>query len=203
MEEIYKVLRAGSAERTFRGLVETGLLAAIAPEVPGRITASFWGSLAALDAYRRRFKALPDGLSNAVLLGTLLIPLGLLETQHGRTKELGARFGILPLARRDVEELRQILFLQRHLRDLQAPFRVKRSIARRHAFAAAVTWLEVHHTAPELVQMWRALQSELHAADPPADASAALASPAGPTGPGGPPRRRRRRRRRRRFQTPG
>ena len=38
MEEIYKVLRAGFAEKTFRMLVETGLLAAIAPEVPGRIT---------------------------------------------------------------------------------------------------------------------------------------------------------------------
>jgi poly(A) polymerase len=39
MEEVYKVLRAGAAEKTFRMLVETGLLAALAPEVPGRITA--------------------------------------------------------------------------------------------------------------------------------------------------------------------
>src|SRR6188508_447719 len=53
MEEIYKVMRAGAAEKTFRGLVETGLLAAIAPEVPGRITPAFWQSLAAVDAYRR------------------------------------------------------------------------------------------------------------------------------------------------------
>src|SRR5437762_3630290 len=48
MEEIYKVMRAGAAEKTFRGLVDTGLLAAIAPEVPGRITPAFWQSLAAV-----------------------------------------------------------------------------------------------------------------------------------------------------------
>src|SRR5436190_6383048 len=65
MEEIYKVMRAGSAEKTFRGLVETGLLAAIAPEVPGRITTAFWQSLAAVDAYRRTAspgQALPNAL---------------------------------------------------------------------------------------------------------------------------------------------
>jgi tRNA nucleotidyltransferase/poly(A) polymerase len=117
MEEIYKVLRAGAAEQTFRTLVETGLLAALAPEVPARITDSFWQSLAAIDNYRRAFKRNPESLANAILLGSLLIPLGLLDQHHGRTKELGARFGILPLARRDVEFLRQILILQRHLRD--------------------------------------------------------------------------------------
>ncbi len=57
MEEIYKVLRAGFAESTFRMLVDTGLLAAIAPEVPGRITATFWQSLAAIDNYRRVVQA--------------------------------------------------------------------------------------------------------------------------------------------------
>src|SRR5581483_7897480 len=51
MEEIYKVMRAGSAERTFRVLVDTGLLAAIAPEVPGRITPAFWQSLEEVDAF--------------------------------------------------------------------------------------------------------------------------------------------------------
>ena len=103
MEEIYKVLRAGFAEKAFRMLVDTGLLAAIAPEVPGRISPTFWQSLAAIDSYRRAFKRNPEALGNAILLGSLLIPLGLLDQHHGRTKELGARFGILPLARRDVE----------------------------------------------------------------------------------------------------
>src|SRR5207253_6491091 len=53
MEEIYKVMRVGAAEKTFRGLVDTGLLAAIAPEVPGRITPALWQSLAAVDSHRR------------------------------------------------------------------------------------------------------------------------------------------------------
>ncbi len=187
MEEIYKVLRAGFAENTFHMLVDTGLLAAIAPEVPGRINAAFWQSLAAIDDYRRSFKRNPETLSNAILLGSLLIPLGLLEQHHGRAKELGARFGILPLARRDVEFLRQILMLQRHLRDAQASPRHKRAIMHRTAFPAALMWLELHGGAPELVESWRTLQTEF-----------ASQIPEGEQPSGDAPRRRRRRRRRRR-----
>jgi poly(A) polymerase len=183
MEEIYKVMRAGAAENTFRHLVETGLLAAIAPEVPGRITPAFWQSLAAVDAHRR-LAGPGEALPNALLLGSLLLPLGLLDQHHGRTKELGARFGMLPLARRDVEHLRQILMIQRHLRDLDAPPRHKRSVMHRTSFAGALAWLELHGNAPHLVTMWKALLAE-HALDtgmPPAE--------------GEPPRRKRRRRRR-------
>jgi poly(A) polymerase len=193
VEEIYKVLRAGFAERAFRMLVDTGLLAAIAPEVPGRITPTFWQSLAAIDIYRRAFKRNPEALANAILLGSLLIPLGLLEQHHGRTKELGARFGILPLARRDVEFLRQILMLQRHLRDPNASLRHKRAIIHRSAFAAALTWLELHGNVPDIVQSWRALQAE----------AAELLPEGALTAADGPPRRRRRRRRRRRTSEIG
>jgi len=187
MEEIYKVLRAGSAENAFHMLVDTGLLAAIAPEVPGRINTAFWQSLAAIDNYRRSFKRNPETLSNAILLGSLLIPLGLLEQHHGRAKELGARFGILPLARRDVEFLRQILMLQRHLRDAHASPRHKRATMHRTAFPAALMWLELHGGAPELVESWRTLQTEF-----------ASQIPEGEQPSGDAPRRRRRRRRRRR-----
>jgi hypothetical protein len=170
-------------------LADTGLLAALAPEVPGRITEAFWQSLRAIDHYRRAFKRNPESLANAILLGSLLIPLGLLDQHHGRTKELGARFGTLPLARRDVEFLRQILMLQRHLRDHASP-RHKRGIMHRTAFSAALMWLELHGSTPALVESWRALQAETSAqglegaqdAPPPFDM----------------PRRRRRRRRRRR-----
>ena len=188
MEEIYKVLRAGFAEAAFRMLVETGLLAALAPEVPGRISPTFWQSLTAIDNYRRAFKRNPEALANAILLGSLLIPLGLLDQHHGRTKELGARFGILPLARRDVEFLRQILMLQRHLRDPNASQRHKRAIMHRSAFPAALTWLELHGNADELVASWRALQAEM-VEQVPGDVAGAGDAP--------PPRRRRRRRRRR------
>ena len=137
------------------------LLAAIAPEVPGRISPTFWQSLGAIDTYRRAFKRNPEALGNAILLGSLLIPLGLLDQHHGRTKELGARFGILPLARRDVEYLRQILMLQRHLRDRNASPRHKRAIIHRSAFPAALTWLELHGNAPEIVESWRELQASV------------------------------------------
>lgn len=192
MEEIYKVMRAGAADKTFRMLVETGLLAALAPEVPGRITDTFWQSLGAIDSYRRAFKRIPESLANAILLGSLLIPLGLLDQHHGRTKELGARFGILPLARRDVEFLRQILILQRHLRDPNASPRHKRGIMHRTAFSAALMWLELHGNTPALVESWRALQAEGTAQD-----RSEGADDLPPTSDA-PPRRRRRRRRRKR-----
>lgn len=187
MEEVYKVLRAGSAEQTFRALVDTGLLAAIAPEVPGRMSPAFWRSLAVIDRHRRSFTRTPEALGNAILLGSLLLPLGLLDQHHGRTKELGARFGILPLARRDVEFLRQILALQRHLRDVNASPRHKRAIMHRSAFPGALLWLELHGDAPQIVEMWRALQHEVTAPD------------AQPSTDAPPARRRRRRRRRRRY----
>src|SRR4026207_1606893 len=79
MEEVYKVLRAGAAEKTFRMLVATGLLAALAPVVPIRSSDTFWQSLRAIDHYRRAFKHSPESLGNAILLGSLLIPLGLLD----------------------------------------------------------------------------------------------------------------------------
>ena len=189
MEEAYKVMRAGSAEKTFRMLLETGLLAAIAPEVPGRVSDAFWQSLAAVDHHRRSYKRNPEALGNAILLGSLLIPLGLLDQHHGRSKELGARFGILPLARRDVEFLRQILMLQRHLRDPNASARHKRAILHRSAFPGALMWLDLHGGAPDIVESWRALQAE--AAEEHGDGVQ-------PAFEGPPPRRRRRRRRRRR-----
>ena len=184
MEEIYKVMRAGAAERTFRGLVDTGLLAAIAPEVPGRITPAFWQSLADVDAHRKSSRPPPEPLPNAVLLGSLLLPLGLLDQHHGRTKELGARFGILPLARRDVEHLRQILALQRHLRDVDAPVRHKRAVMHRGAFGGALAWLELHGQVPHIVDAWKALKAEEVPSDAPLTDELA-------------PRRKRRRRRRR------
>ena len=189
IEEIYKMLRAGASEKTFRMLLDTGLLAAIAPEVPGRITETFWQSLAAIDNYRRAFKRNPESLGNAILLGSLLIPLGLLDQHHGRTKELGARFGILPLARRDVEFLRQILMLQRHLRDANASPRHKRGVMHRSAFPAALMWLELHGGVPAVVESWRALQAQA-----PTPGSEDALAPVD-----APPRRRRRRRRRRRL----
>src|SRR5262245_38955905 len=131
LEEFYKILRAGAAERTLRGLADVGLLEPSSPELHKGAADALWRSLAALDTYRRRFDTTPDTLTNAILLGSLLVPLGIsvqpVRTPEGRAS--GPRLGELPVARRDVERLRQILGLQRRLRDLSASPRTQRALA--------------------------------------------------------------------------
>jgi tRNA nucleotidyltransferase/poly(A) polymerase len=79
IEEYYKVLRSGAAEKTFRMLAQHGLLAAITPELHRRGSEeTLWDALAELDRYRQRFETIPAGLTNPILLGTLLVPLGLM-----------------------------------------------------------------------------------------------------------------------------
>ena len=77
LEEYYKILRAGAAEKAFRTLAQLGLLEPISSELHRGATDPLWRSLNKLDAYRRRFESTPDSLSNAILLGSLLIPLGI------------------------------------------------------------------------------------------------------------------------------
>jgi len=193
LEEYYKILRAGSAEKTFRGLAEVGLLEPISKELQRGAADPLWRSLAELDAYRRRFESTPETLTNAVLLGSLLVPLGIaLHSSRGPDGQpIGPRLGNLPLARRDIERLRQILGIQRRLRDLGAHARAQRALTHRHVFREALLWLDIHGEAPELVVHWTALA-----------AGAAAEAPAQPTEEEQPFRRRRRRRRRRRGPRP-
>jgi poly(A) polymerase len=196
LEEYYKILRAGSSERAFRGLGDVGLLEPTAPELHRRAGDALWRSLAELDAYRRRFEATPDTLTNPILLGTLLVPLGL-SSSRGQTPAVGQRgadpgtprLGALPLARRDVERLRQILGLQRRLRDAAAAPRAQRALAHRGIFRDALVWLEIHGDAPDLVVHWKTLVESGAPAEAPGQ---------GVEGEPPPFRRRRRRRRRRR-----
>src|SRR5437762_2336308 len=51
LEECYKILRAGSAEKTFRRLADVGLMEAISPELHRGAEQPLWKSLAAVDAY--------------------------------------------------------------------------------------------------------------------------------------------------------
>ena len=196
MEEYYKILRAGSSERAFRGLGDVGLLEPTAPELHRRAGDALWRSLAELDAYRRRFESMPDTLTNPILLGTLLVPMGL-TSSRGQTPAVGERgsdpdtprLGALPLARRDVERLRQILGLQRRLRDAAAAPRAQRALAHRGIFRDALAWLEIHGNAPDLVVHWKTLLESGAPAEAPGQ---------GVEGEPPPLRRRRRRRRRRR-----
>jgi len=97
----------------------------------------------------------------------------------------------LPLARRDIERLRQVIGLQRRLQDLSASPRAQRAITRRSMFRDALTWLEIHGRSPEVVEHWKGVlvgEGDVDAGEPPA-------------AEGDVPPRRRRRRRRRRFRS--
>ena len=117
LEEYYKILRSGHAEEAMRQLRATKLMKEITPELAAAPDA-LWRSIAALDRYRARFKSSPDSLTNAILAGTLLHPLGL----AGRRPRFSAdalerriEIGMLPIARRDVERLQHIMSMQSRL----------------------------------------------------------------------------------------
>ena len=200
IEEFYKILRAGHAEQAFRMMAERRLLDPIAPPLQEAAGHALWRSLSALDAYRRRFEETPDTLSNALLLGSLLVPLGYnARTLVGKPEPDGEfrreprlTLGILPLARRDIERLQQILGLQRRLIDTDLSPRARRALMHRGTFREALTWLEIHGSAPEVLEHWRGFIEAAGAEG--AQADAADAPP--------PARRRRRRRRRGPVRTP-
>jgi poly(A) polymerase len=208
VEEYYKILRAGSSERTFRSLHEIGLLEPISIELHRRASEPLWRSLAALDAYRRKFESMPDTLTNPILLGSLLVPLGIpLHAERPSTPGAEAekrhrppalKLGELPLARGDVDRLRQILSLQRRLRETGAHPRAQRSLVQRGIFREALVWLEVHGGAEDLVEHWRALATEMRNEPGAAEGSEEGAGTPAAPGEGHPFRRRRRRRRGRR-----
>jgi len=191
IEEFYKLLRAGASERAFRMLAERRLLEPIAHQLQKGAGEGMWRSLSALDAYRHRFKETPDSLTNAVLLGSLIVPLGpggpVARVQPGENgKEPAPSLGMLPLARRDVERLRQVLGLQRRLIDMNLSPRAKRALTHRGPFQEALTWLDIHGRAPEVLEHWKGF----------VEAAGTFEAETGEAG-AAPPRRRRRRRRRR------
>jgi poly(A) polymerase len=236
IEEYYKILRSGAAERTFRMLADHGLLEPVTPELQRRAAhEGLWASLQALDRYRRRFVDMPTQLSNPILLGSLLLPIGMmprfhpgealadetaidaaddaavrpgLENGDGRHRVRGRmwstdrrvrrlkppvlKIGLLPIARRDSERLRQLLAIQSRLRDLESSPRAKLALMHRGPFDDALTWLEIHGQAPEIVEHWRGFIEALGASGAPQEEAA------GEPPPGEAPRRRRRRGGRRR-----
>lgn len=218
IEEYYKVLRSGAAAKTFRGLLEHGLIDAVTPElVPGAKSGQLNEALEALDRHRQTFTAAPASLTNAILLGTMIVPLGLMprraesandtadeevedEVRLARgtrsrrpAKEPPMQIGILMVARRDTDRLRQLLALQRRVIDLESTPRAKRALMHRGPFEEALTWLEVHGNAPHIVEHWRGFREAL------ASAPAVEGSPEAPAtaGSAAPPERARRGRRRR------
>src|SRR5439155_26961871 len=92
LEEYYKILRAGAAEQAFRDLASLGLLEPISAELHHGAADPLWRSLADLDRYRRRFESTPDTLTNSILLGSLLAPLGV-PLQSARVADEAQRSG--------------------------------------------------------------------------------------------------------------
>jgi poly(A) polymerase len=193
VEEYFKILRSGAAERTFRMLKDTRLLKQMTPELD-EAGPAFWHALARLDRYRERFPSAPDTLTNAILVGTLLTPIGLAGPQRRYSADALERrveLGMLPMPRRDMERLHQILTLQPRLIDVRAAFRAQRALLHRHVLNDALTWLDVHGERPDLVQHWRSLQAEPGPGAPPPEGTREASESL--------PRHRRRRRRRRRH----
>ena len=224
IEEYYKILRSGYAETTFRALAEHRLLDPVTPEIQrGAKNQAMWDSLAALDAYRRRFEAAPSTLRNPVLLGTVLIPLGLMPRQERRhhiepvvdeheednagnliappkktrfrrpPKEPILKIGMLPIARGDTERLRQMLSLQSRIADVEMSPRGKRALMHRGPFEDALTWFDVHGNAPAVLEHWKGFIEAVNA-----EGARPPEEGDGEQLPDGQPRRRRRRGRRRR-----
>jgi poly(A) polymerase len=195
IEEFYKLLRSGASEQAFRMLAERRLLEPIAPDLQTRSGGGLWESLAALDTYRRRFDSAPDTLTNPILLGSLLLPLGYTLRSLSPApvadgdfrKEPRISLGMLPLARRDVERLRQLLGLQRRLLDMGLSPKARRALMHRGPFREALTWLEIHGQAPVVLEHWRGFIESAGTFETDEKSEA-------------PVRRRRRRRRRRPFR---
>jgi len=159
MDEYYKILRSGSARTTFEALHRAGLLEPLSKVLHKGAGDELWASLDRLDAYRRKFAASPDALTNAILLGSLVVPLGFSQGAWPAWLEQGGRpglgLGLLPLARKDIERMHQVLVLQKRLLDPSRSAHARRSLTLRPAFGDALTWLEVHGDTPDTLTYWR------------------------------------------------
>ena len=199
LEEYYKILRSGHALEAMKQLRATRLMKEITPELAAG-SDEVWDAVGALDRFRSRFDAAPDALTNPILAGTLLYPLGLAGRRQRFSADASERrieLGILPIARRDVERLHQILALQPRLLDIHAPHRAQRALLHRSVIEEAFTWLEIHGDRPDVIAHWRDLQTQRDFTHIPQPAAAADADT-----PAYRSRRRRRRRRRRPYASP-
>ena len=201
LEEYFKILRSGYAEASFRALGRVRLLELVTPELKSPPDA-VWESLARLDQYRRRFPSAPPELTNTILAGAFLVPLGALDRRAAVAHGAGhprhierVSFGMLQVAKKDLERLHHMNMLLPRLADPGLPPRVIRSLPHRPAFPDAMSWLEIYGDAPELLEHWK--QAHL---------SRSLETPDQPPGalpPGDRPTGTRRRRRRRRGRGRG
>ncbi len=201
LEEYFKILRSGYAEASFRALGRLRLLELVTPEMKDAPDA-VWDCLARLDTHRRQFPTPPPEFTTTVLIGSLLVPLGALDRTGAPVEDPRHQervgFGMLQVAKKDLERLRHLRLILPKLTDPGLPPRVARGLMHRPAFADALCWLEIFGNSPAVVEHWqqaRAHRTAAHPADPAGE------SPVVPSADP-PPRRRRRRRRRPRPPQP-
>lgn len=196
MEEYFKILRSGAAENAFQALARSSLIEHISPEMEEGLSPEFFESLSRLDAYRKRFADVPETLTTTILVGSLLVPLGVMDEasrRYGMSDQWYPALGRLPVPRKDVERLTQLLALLPRMRDVTAPSRTQHALLHRGIFRDALTWLEIYGDQPDVVEHWQGVLQEPSAA--PAPRGGHQPAPGLDAGDG--LRRRRRRRRRR------
>ena len=97
-----------------------------------------------------------------MLLGSLAAPVLPIDLTPRRKDDPqrakpDVTLGRLPVARRDMEQLRRLLALQPKLTDPKLPPRQQQMVLHRGAFADALTWLEMHGDGADALGRWRAL----------------------------------------------
>jgi poly(A) polymerase len=192
IEEYYKILRSGCAEASFRALGRLRLLELMTPELKAPSSA-VWDTLARLDRYRQRFPSAPPELTNTILIGSLLVPSGLLTRPLPHSDPRGDRvsFGMMPVAKKDVERLRQVVQITPRLTEPDLPPRLVRSIVHRPSFDDALTWLEIFNDAPDALERWKeAKQQRPPRSHPPRQPHGGPRGPHGHPHPSHPPRNR-------------
>ena len=111
------------------------------------------GIRARLDGIVREFEAAPESLTNAILAGTLLFPVGLAGRRGGGGRSWnGASSWASCRSRAGTWSVCiKILMSQSRLLDIQAPQRAQRRIAPQEHVREALTWLEIHGERPDVV----------------------------------------------------
>ena len=148
MEEYFKLLRSGAAERRVSGLARAGLIEHISPEMEEGLSR---GVLRVARAARR----LPAGVRRrarlvsprTILVGSLLVPLGLMDTAHRavrrqRAMVSGARTAARCRARTSSGSNR-CWPCCRSCATSEAPSRAQHALMARGVFSDALTWLEI------------------------------------------------------------
>ena len=177
LEEYYKILRAGASERAFRWLADLGLLEPISDGAAPRRDRC---ALAIAGAARR--------VPPAVLVHSR-------DADESRSARHAARAARHPAASAHGRKNRPGAAVSASCRwraaiwsacvsfsdcsggcEISArALRAQRALTHRHIFRDALTWLEIHGEAPELVEHWKSLAA--NAGPPRADADGAEEPP--------------------------